>query len=629
MSGTTIEPDALAHVAREKDWGPRTLMGLFRGLARFDDAPAIISFGGERKIAISFAELTQRADHVATIVARHRLPPGATVALIGLNSPEWIEAFWGIVAAGLVVMPIDPQVGDDDLRRMLHIGDCRLIVAARGLIEWVRAINPNGDTIALDLIATAPAASEEAIGQANRGQPSTKPNDVAILVFTSGTTGPPKAVPLTHANLLSNVRALTDEGLVGRDDRVLLPLALHHTYPLTVGMLTVLASGATLIIPARIGGPELVEAIRAGHATILLGVPRLYAALIETMSAAVIHRSSLRKHLFSASLGLSRQGQRVLHLPIGRWLFRPLRRRVGAELRLMVCGGAALLPDIEAALEGLGWIVLTGYGLTETSPILTFSRGGRSRFGSAGQPLPGVRVRIANADEHGVGEIEVSGSSVFAGYRNDPETTRAAFTADGWFRTGDLGRLDAEGYLFVIARENETIVLSSGLKIFPEPVENAYSEDPLIREIGVFAHGGKLVALIVPNEEEVRKAGAIRLDGLVRDALEMRARTLPSHLHLAGFAVTWTPLPRTRLGKIQRNFLPPLYEHANVPRQASKQVAVAPHDAALLENQMGKTVWHWLHDRYPNRPIEFDTSPQLDLGIDSLGWIDLTLHPPT
>lgn len=623
MPGRTIRTAVLANKGPEEIRVAGTLLAMFREFATFGDGPAVIAFVGERRADISFAELTRRAHRFAETVARCRFGPGTTVGLMGPNSPEWIEAFWGIVASGLVVMPIDPQVGDDDLRRMLRIGECRVIFAATSLIGRINAINP--DSVALDLTATAPAESEKATGLTNLGQPCVAPSDVAIVVFTSGTTGPPKAVPLTHANLLSNVRALTAEGLVGRDDRILLPLALHHTYPLTVGMLTVLGSGACLILPARIAGPELVEAIQAGHATILLGVPRLYTALVENISAAIVHRSSLRKDLFSASLSLSRRAQRLLHLPIGRWLFRPIRRKIGPELRLMVCGGAALSPGIEAALEGLGWVVLTGYGLTETSPIVTFNRAGRSCFGSAGQPLPGVSIRIAKADTHGVGEIEAWGSSVFAGYRRDPDAPRAAFTADGWFRTGDLGRLDAKGNLFVVARQNETIVLSSGLKIFPEPVEDAYSEDPLIQEIAVFGHEGKLVALIVPSEEEVRKAGAIRLDGLVRDALEMRARTLPSYLRLAGFAVTWTPLPRTRLGKIQRNFLPSLYEHANVPRQASESVSIAPHDVALLENQRGKMVWRWLRDRYPNQPIELDTSPQLDLGIDSLGWIDLTL----
>jgi long-chain acyl-CoA synthetase len=600
-----------------------TLQELLRGLTRFGDAPAIVSYTSGAEQQLSFAALTERARKTAVLVTRRGLAPGATVGLFGSNRTEWIEAFWGIVAAGLVAMPIDAQIGDDDLRRMLLIGDCHLVFAATGHIERVHAVGPSCETIDFDVIATE-LNDDEAPHDRGMGVPR-EPRDVAVLVFTSGTTGPPKAVPLTHANVLSNVTALASERIIGAGDRLLLPLSLHHTYPLTVGMLTALACGATMILPAGISGPQLVEAMQSGRATILLGVPRLYTALLVHILAAAARGSRLRARLFAALVHLSYRVQRTLHVPMGPWPFAPLRQRVGGELRLLVCGGAALPAETEEALEGLGWHVLTGYGLTETSPIITFNRAWRSRLGSAGQPLPGVRVRIARPDEHGFGDIEVAGSSVFAGYRNDPDATRDAFTADGWLRTGDLGRLDTDGYLFVVARRTETIVLPSGMKIFPEPVEAAYAENPLIREIAVLAHNDKLVALIVPNEDEARKAGTIRFEGLIRDALEMRERTLPNHLRLAGFSVTRMPLPRTPLGKIQRHLLPALYARAAVPRPSEGEMPVAASDAALLEMSTARDVWRWLRDRYPDHHIGFDTSPQLDLGIDSLGWIDLTL----
>ncbi len=291
------------------------------------------------------------------------------------------------------------------------------------------------------------------------------PDDVAVLAFTSGTTGQPKAVPLSHANLMSNVEALVAEGIVGPHDRALVPLPFHHAYPLTVGILAVLASGATIVLPAGISGPQLVEAIREGQATALLGVPRLYDALLANIRAEMARQSWPVARLFPVLLSASGLIHRRFGLPVGRWVFRPLHARVGPTLRLMVSGGAALSAEVETTLIGLGWRVLTGYGLTETSPILAFNRPGRSRIGSSGQALPGVRLRIANADPEGTGEIEASGSSVFAGYRAAAAAaSKTAFTADGWFRTGDLGRLDADGYLFIVARATETIVLPNGKK---------------------------------------------------------------------------------------------------------------------------------------------------------------------
>ena len=291
----------------------------------------------------------------------------------------------------------------------------------------------------------------------------------------------------------------------------------------------------------------------------------------------------------------------------------------------MVSGGAALSAEVETTLIGLGWRVLTGYGLTETSPILAFNRPGRSRIGASGQALPGVQLRIANQDAEGAGEIEASGSSVFTGYRHDDAATRNAFTADGWFRTGDLGRLDAGWYLFIVARATETIVLPNGKKIDPESIEKAYATNPLIREIAVLHRAAGLAALIVPNDEAVREAGAFRIRGLIHDALNMRARTLPPHLRLTGFAVTRHPLPRTQLGKLRRHLLPALYENAHAPQGTTHEAVLSEADTALLAQPLAAAVWRWIRTRYPDPAIALDTSPQLDLGVDSLGWLDLTL----
>ncbi len=605
---------------------PRTLHDLLLRLRDYADAPAVVSINEGRASSIRFAELVASARKVAMNLARRRLARGATVGLIGPNGLAWIEAFWGIVAAGLVAMPIDLQIGEEELARMLDIGDCQLVIAGSGQRDRLRAARPLCAAIDLDAVAADSMSRSE--GSPAAPEPEwepPRPDEVAILVFTSGTTGVAKPVPLTHANLLSNVRALLAERIIAPVDRVLLPLALHHTYPLTVGMLTALAGGATIILPSGISGPQLVEAMRQGRATVLLGVPRLYTALVANIRATAAARSDISARMFATLLLLSRLIRRHLRISIGGWLFRGLRMQLGVELRLMVCGGAAIPCEVEETLEGLGWQVLTGYGLTETSPILAFNRPGRSRIGAAGQALPGVKLRIANADQEGVGEVQAQGSSVFAGYRNDPVATGAAFTADGWFQTGDVGRLDADGSLFIIARATETIVLPNGKKLYPEPLEAAYADCPVIREIAVMRGANGLVALIVPNAEVVREIGAIRLDGLVRDALEMRARTLPSYLRLTGFALLRAPLPRTQLGKIRRHLLPTLYANARAIEKRTEEIHVTAADSALLENPVAQPVWRWLIRRYPERPIDLETSPQLDLGIDSLGWIDLTL----
>lgn len=582
---------------------------------------AILALGSQTPRAISYGALHDAISVIARGLEARDLPKGSPVGLVGPNGIGWIEAFWGIIAAGYPVAPLDVQASKDDLRGMIETAQCRLVFCAP---EQSAMLSEFGVAhVSLDELPGADRSGSEATRERNPiPHRPVRPDETAVLAFTSGTTGTPKAVPLSHANLTSNVSSLLAEMIIGPDDRALVPLPLHHTYALTVGLLTVLAAGATIVLPAGLSGPQLIEALSKGRTTALLGVPRLYAALLASLRSAASRQATwtarLLPHLFAVSDFL----QHRLHMPVGRWVFRSLRAQISPSLRLLVSGGAALPPEDEAALTTFGWEVLTGYGLTETSPILAFNRPGHARIGSAGQALPGVRLRIAAPDPDGVGEIEVIGRSVFSGYLGNAAATAKAFTADGWFRTGDIGRIDADGYLHVMARSVETIVLPSGKKVFPEAIEAAYADDPVIRELAVMGSANGLLALVVPNDAALREAGALRLRERVNDALRARGRALPAYLRLVGFEVTRRSLPRTQLGKLRRHMLKPLYEAArrHEPEPGS------PHaDESALAEPLARAVWQWLHARYPEPAFNLSSSPQLDLGIDSLGWIDLTL----
>ncbi len=309
----------------------------------------------------------------------------------------------------------------------------------------------------------------------------------------------------------------------------------------------------------------------------------------------------------------------------GKILLRSLRQQVAPHLRLLVSGGAAVDVEVEETLDALGWEILTGYGLVETSSMLSFNAPGAALPGSAGRPVPGMHVRIANPDADGVGEIEVRGPSLFAGYRNDPAKTQEAFTPDGWFRTGDLGSIDREGYLHIAARKTETIVLADGKKLFPEEFESAYGTVPLVREIALLGQNGALVALVVPDLAAARDFGALRLEDAIRDGLAAKAHMLPSYARITGFAIAHGALPRTQLGKIRRYLLLPLYEAAQRHETPSAPAELSPEDRALLDRPEMARIWRWLQQRFPDKNLQLDTVPQIDLAIDSLGWVDLTL----
>jgi long-chain acyl-CoA synthetase len=341
--------------------------------------------------------------------------------------------------------------------------------------------------------------------------------------------------------------------------------------------------------------------------------------------------------------------RRQVGLDVGKVLMHPLRERLGPRLRVLASGGAPLDPDLAHKLEGMGWRIAIGYGLTETAPLLTLKPPDGKKLGSVGRPVPGIDVRIdpsALPDEdperrkeghwtgepHVEGEILARGPGVFSGYRNLPKETEEAFTEDGWFRTKDLGYFDEDGYLYVTGRASTLIVTEGGKNVQPEEVEEAYLEDPVVREAGVLQKDGRLVAVIMPDLDEIRRRSG-EIDRAIRQAVEEGSRRLPSYQRISDYAITRQPLERTQLGKLRRHLLEDRFDRAKKGEEDSGE-AVGPipiekmseKDRALFENLAARRVWQLLADRYSDRNLTPDTSPQLDLAVDSLGWVDLTLE---
>ncbi len=606
---------------------PRTLQDLRREIAARGDIAAIVAYAGESCEIWSFAELAETAARLANGLVRQGIGRRDAVALIAPNSPRWIGALWAIVTAGATAVPLDPQTNEGDLARLLKTAGCRWVFTTAATAPLLSRLAPECQPILLDAGETTPAAEswEKLCAAPPAEYRVAAPNDVAVIVFTSGTTGTPKAVPLTHTNLLTNVLALAATRLVGPGDRALLPLPLYHAYPLTIGMLTPLALGCGVVLPAGISGPELVAAMRHGRVTALVGVPRLYTALLDNLRRGIAAQPAFIARLLRTLLAFAQWTRRHGTNWPGRIFLRPVRKQVAPALRLLVSGGAAIPAEVEETLDALGWEMLTGYGLVETSSMLTFNPPGAALPGSAGRPVPGMELRIAQPDAAGIGEIETRGPSLFAGYRGDPAKTAEAFTPDGWFRTGDLGAIDRGGYLHISARKVETIVLADGKKLFPEEFETVYATAPLIHEIALLGIDGALVALVVPDLAAARDVGALRLGEALREGLTAQARSLPSYARLTGFAITHNALPRTQLGKIRRHLLPALYRAAQRHEAPPSAEALSAEDRALLEMPSAAAVWRWLRQRFPDRTLQLDTVPQIDLAIDSLGWVELTL----
>jgi long-chain acyl-CoA synthetase len=591
--------------------------------ARGED-PAIFTFAAGGKVSeVSYSRLHEDLSRFACGL-RHTFGNGAFVLLWAPNSAAWITAYLGIVAAGGVVIALDDQAGAEGLDVVLKQKEPAAVVTATAHLETLRGtgISEKTPVFLLDA-ADDPRSWRQLLRDGDAARPSAADVEhIAVLLFTSGTTGTPKGVPLTHENLISNVRGLVGAGIVRRSDRALLPLPLHHAYPATVGMLTVLACGAAIVLPTGVTGPELASAANRAGATILVGVPRLYEALIESVSAAVRARTPLVRLWFRLMLWVAGVLRRTFGINIGRLVFQMLHRRIGASLRTFASGGARLDPAMARRLEALGWLVLTGYGLTETSPVVTFNVPATRRLDTQGRALAGVELRIDDPTGDGKGEIQVRGPNVFSGYWKDPRATARTFTTDGWFRTGDGGFLDRDGFLHVLGRQSEVIVLSDGKKISPEMLERRYEQSPYLREVALLAPRGDLLALVVPDEDAVRARGTMSEQNLLRDELDSVSSALPTWQRIRGYRILRQSLPRTHLGKLRRHLLPVLYEESPVTSPPSITTAEGEGDRRLLQNPKAEPVWRWLNERYAG--VTLDSSPQLDLGVDSLGWVSMT-----
>jgi long-chain acyl-CoA synthetase len=625
----------------------RTLVSLTEALSEHGEEPAIVAMREEGAGRWSYADLGDHVRRLAHGLAEKGVSRGDHVALLAGNRSEWVVACLGAIGAGAVVVALDVRLGDDELSHALEDSDSGILFTTADQVGRLECLGTEAkpEPILLDAEEHDERSWRRLLSDSGTELSRVNPHEEAALFYTSGTTGTAKGVPLSHGNLAFQLNTLLEADLVAEDDRVLLPLPLHHVYPFVIGMLAPLAAGLPIVMPRSLTGPQMVRALREGEATLIVGVPRLYEALYSGIEERSRSGGRIAAGLFGVGVGLSTRLRRWLGLHAGKLLLRPVHRRFGPKLRVVASGAAALDEELALKLEGLGWRVAVGYGLTETSPLLTLNLPDGKKLGSAGRPVPGVEIRIDPSampreserqehltDElHEEGEILARGPGVFSGYRNMPQETDEAFTEDGWFRTGDLGYFDDDGYLYVTGRASTLIVTEGGKNVQPEDVEEVYLESPVLREIGVLQRDGRLVAVIVPEPGEVRQHGEI--DAAIREAVSERSRHLPSYRRISDYAITRDPLEYTQLGKLRRHILEERYERAKSGEERLKETPgpvppeeMSEEDSALLENPAAKKVWDLLAGRYPDRRLTPDTSPQLDLDIDSLEWMNITLE---
>lgn len=595
---------------------------------------AVVSLARDTLARTSRRDLLDRVARLAGGLHQQGLGRGDRVVIMAPNSVDWIVSALGILHAGGVVVPVDTQMPGEDLEHVL--GNCApaMVFTTAALRSRLSTLQEEFALFLFDDDEDDTALNHDwhALLEADPVDACAEVNDLAAIFYTSGTTGPPKGVPLTHHNIGSNVEALCTRDLADSSDRALVPLPFHHVYPFTVGLLIPFTLGAPIIVPFSLVGPQIVRALREGEATVMLAVPRLYEAIWSALQQRVGGRGRIAATLFSVMLRVSMAVRQRLGWNLGKHLFGRLHQRIAPQLRLMVAGGAALDPELGRRLRGLGWDVAIGYGLSETSPILTMNPPETVNLESVGKALPGVELAIDDKEREGRGEVLARGPNVFDGYWHLPDKTSKALDDEGWFHTGDMGSLDEQGHLFLHGRASAMIVLSGGENVDPERVEKALEASDMIREAGLLEHEDRLAVVVVPAPEILREVTGDALRSTLEKEVSDISAELPSYHRPSRVWVALDPLPRTRMGKLRRHKLEERLERLEKGDEASEAVAapispedMAPEDQQLLSDPAAESTWRYLAQRFDDIRLTPDSHLSLDLGIDSLSWVDLSL----
>ena len=432
-------------------------------------------------------------------------------------------------------------------------------------------------------------------------------DDVAVIVYTSGTTGNPKGVMITYENIKTNMEGVRAVDLVNETDVILAMLPYHHIMPLCFTLILPMYMGVPIVLLTEISSASLLKTLQENRVTVILGVPRVWEMLDKAIMIK-INESSLAKFMF-------KMAEKINSMAIRKMLFSKVHKQFGGHIRLMVSGGAKIDKNILEDFRTMGFCAIQGYGMTETAPIIAFNVPGRERSDSAGEVIPNVEVKIADD-----GEILVKGKNVMKGYYNNEKATEEAFDKDGWFHTGDLGRMDGK-YLIIIGRKKEMIVLPNGKNIDPNDIENEIIKNTdLIKEIAVTEYKEQLLAIIYPDFQQIEAKKIVNIkDAIKWEVIDKYNVTAPNYKKIHDIKIVKKELPKTRIGKIRRFMLKDLIEDKDdvIEQKEEKKTIVVPPEMKEKFDIINK----YIDERY-HKDIDLDSHIELDLGFDSLDIVE-------
>ena len=551
----------------------------------------------------TYKDLIREAKYISKVLG---IEKGEKVVNFMENRPEFICSFFGIWNSKGVPINIDAGYTAEELEYILTDADPKIIMTSnKNLKVAEEAVKLSGKNIRI--INCDEIKSPEDFEVDEYVIYSPEPEDIGVLLYTSGTTGKPKGVVLTFDNLMSNVDAIVEIKMATPKDRLLALLPYHHVLPLSINLLMAIHIGTLVVLIDELSASAILGALQKYKITIVVGVPRLWEMIHKGLMEK-IKSSKIANLLFELC-------KKVKSVTLSKIVFKKVHQALGGNIRYLVSGGAKLDPNIMDDFKVLGIKVLEGYGLTETSPIIAFTRPDDVCIGTVGKTIPGVEVKIADD-----GELLVKGRNVLKEYYNKPEATKEAKDENGWFHTGDLGKIE-NGYITIIGRKKEMIVLSNGKNINPIDIENEIAKgSDLIKEIAVMEHNNHLLALVYPDFKLIKERSITNITETLKwDIIDSYNINAPAYRKILEIKIVKDEFPKTKLGKLRRFMLKDILKnledggenaHKERPEDPESKTREFQTLAQYIKEEKGENI-------YPDSHIE------IDLGLDSLDIIQL------
>ncbi len=589
----------------------------------------------------TYADFHRDINKCVSAIKKTGLQSEGKCIVIGENTPEWVIAWHSGFISGGITVPVDPNLPAREIREIVFQTKPSIVFCSKPFVTLFSELSSefNFQTIIVVLSQSYEGPKQTfssfcAAGDEwdNAFDLKCSPEKIAVVIFTSGTTGKAKGVMLCQRNFTAISLFAIPRMKVGAGDTMLAVLPLHHVFGACACLCGALGGGLDIVLIPSIKGSLILDGLREKHVSMFPAVPKMLSLFYNSIQQNIKAKGPLVRSLFALLTFISIVAGPIFGQKFRKKLFGAVHKNFGGKLDIIISGGAAIQKKYFNGFLRMGFNIVEGYGLSETFGSITLCPLGTPKLGSVGIPLAENEVMLANADIHGIGEVCFRGATVFPGYFNNPALTQKTFDTEGWFHTGDLGKIDKDGFIFLVGRIKDLIVLDSGKNVYPDELEEFYSASESIEEIGVFSakmNEKEIAAALIVPSQEIRKNYSIpEAHEIIRNEILRLGRDLPSYKKITDFAVVYDQLPQTTTKKLKKHELREIYYSVkeDIEKAAKNKNAVSVVDQGI----MGTAEYRFIASEvasHSKKSLQAQILPhyllEIDLGLDSLKQLDL------